>query len=346
MEVPSRHRPLLLLAAVIVAQLLLLAFQVKRGNDVPLIRVWSAELLTPSQKAASVVISKIGGFWYGYLDLRNARADNRKLSQEVGELRLKNEQLQGQAAEALRLTKMLGFWQENADVPMLAAQVIGANADSNSQTVFINRGERDGIRRNMAVITPDGVVGKISEALPHTAQVLLVTDRDSGLGALLAGTRTHGVVKGTGDPFLSLDYVNGEEKVPDGAEVLTSGEDRIFPKNLPVGIVEWTKPGTPFQTIQLRPAAHLDRLEEVLVVLSDQPFKLRESEATSSQDKAPAVKEEKNAFAASAIKLAPSAPKSTPQASSKPATAAAAQKNPPVAPPKKPSTVPPGGISQ
>ena len=344
MEVPSRHRPLLLLAAVIVAQVLLLAFQIKRGSDVPLIRVWAAELLTPSQKAASFIMSKIGGFWYGYLDLRDARADNRKLSQEVGELRLKNEQLQGQAAEAVRLTKILGFRQENADVPMVAAQVIGANADSNSQTVFINRGERDGIRRNMAVITPDGVVGKISEVLPHTAQVLLITDRDSGLGALLAGTRTHGVVKGTGDPFLSLDYVNGEEKVPGGAEVLTSGEDRIFPKNLPVGIVAWTKPGSPFQTIQLRPSAHLDRLEEVLVVLSDQPFKLRESEATSSQRKAPATKEGENALAVSAVKLAPSAAKSTAQmpTNTKPA---AAQKSSAV-PPKKPSVVPPGGIPQ
>lgn len=344
MEVPSRHRPLLLLAAVIVAQVLLLAFQIKRGNDVSLIRIWSAELLTPSQKGASFVLSKIGGFWYGYVDLRNTRVDNRKLSQEVGELRLKNEQLQGQAAEALRLTKLLGFRQENANVPMLAAQVIGANADSNSQTVFINRGEREGIRRNMAVITPDGVVGKISEVLPHTAQVLLITDRDSGLGALLAGTRTHGVVKGTGDPSLSLDYVNGEEKVPNGAEVLTSGEDRIFPKNLPVGIVEWTKPGLPFQKVQLQPAAHLDRLEEVLVVLSDQPFKLGESNTTSSQDKAAIANDEQNALTASAMKLAPGASKSTQQSSSKPT---AAEKKLPVAPPpKKPAPTPPGGISQ
>ena len=343
MEVPSRHRPLLLLAAVIVAQVLLLAFQIKRGNDVSLIRIWSAELLTPSQRGASFVLSKVHGFWYGYVDLRNARADNRKLSQEVGELRLKNEQLQGQAAEALRLTKLLGFRQENADAPMLAAQVIGANADSNSQTVFINRGEREGIRRNMAVITPDGVVGKVSEVLPHTAQVLLITDRDSGLGALLAGTRTHGVVKGTGDPFLSLDYVNGEEKVPDGAEVLTSGEDRIFPKNLPVGIVEWSKPGSPFQTVKLQPAAHLDRLEEVLVVLSDQPFKLRESQTTSSQDRAAVANDEKTALADSAMKLAPATSKSTPQTPGKPAVV---EKKLPVAPSKKPSTTPPGGISQ
>ncbi|HEV2306028.1 MAG TPA: rod shape-determining protein MreC [Candidatus Acidoferrales bacterium] len=282
MDVPSRHRPLVLLAAVIVAQVLLLAFQIKRGSDVRLIRVWSADLLTPLQAAGSFVINKIDATWFGYIDLRHAHAENSKLAEEVGQLRLKNEQLEGQAAEAVRLARLFGFRQQNANIPMVAAEVIGANADSNSHTVFINRGENDGIRRDMAVITPDGVVGRIVEALPDTSQVLLITDRESGLGGLLAGTRTHGVVNGTGDPLLRLDYVNTNEKVADGAEVLTSGEDRIFPKDLPVGTVAWTKASSPFQTIALRPAAHLDRLEEVLVLLTQHSFNLQQKNDTSS----------------------------------------------------------------
>ena len=302
MEVPSRHRPLLLLAAVIVAQVLLLAFQIRRSGDVPLIRIWSAEMLTPLQRVGSAAFAKIEGVWFGYVDLHNARKENRKLTQEVGALQLENQQLKGQASEALRLAKLLGFRRENAEVPMIAAEVIGANADSNSQTLFINRGADEGIRRNMAVITPDGVVGRIFEAFSHTAQVLLITDRESGLGALLAGSRTHGVVNGTGGPFLSLDYVSAEEKIPADAEVLTSGEDRIFPKNLPVGAVASMKPGAPFQKIQLRPAAHLDRLEEVLVVLSGPSSKLRENDTNTSQQKSPVSKEEKNALATSALK--------------------------------------------
>lgn len=225
MDVPSRHRPLVLLVAVILAQVMVLAFQIKRGRDVRLIRVWSADLLTPLQRAGTFLISKVDGVWFGYVDLRDVRVENRQLTEEVGKLRLKNEQLEGQAAQAVRLARLLGFRQENADIPMVAAEVIGANADSTSLTVFINRGEQDGIRRNMAVITPDGVVGKISEALAHTSQVLLVTDRESGVGALLTETRTHGVVKGTGDPLLWMDYVSAEEKVPTGEQVLTSGED-------------------------------------------------------------------------------------------------------------------------
>ena len=310
MDVPSRHRPLVLLVAVILAQVMILAFQIKRGRDVRLIRVWSADLLTPLQRAGTFFISKVEGVWFGYIDLREVHFENRQLTAEVGKLRLKNEQLEGQAAQAVRLARLLGFRQENADIPMVAAEVIGANADSNSLTVFINRGEQDGIRRNMAVITPDGVVGKISEALAHTSQVLLITDRESGVGALLTDTRTHGVVKGTGDPLVWMDYVSTEERVPAGEQVLTSGEDRIFPKNLPVGWVASTKPGFPFQTVEVTPAAHLDRLEEVLVLLTEKTLNSRPAEAnSSSQQKSPEVGNQQSVTTlASAAKKSTEAP--------------------------------------
>lgn len=283
MDVPSRQRPLVLLVAVILAQVLLLAFQIKRGQDVRLIRVWSADLLTPPQRAGTFLLSKMESAWFGYIDLRHARAQNRQLADEVGRLRLQNLQLKSQAAEAGRMAKLLGFQQGNTDAPMVAAEVIGASADSNSQTLFINRGERDGVRRNMAVVTPDGVVGKIFEAFPHTSQVLLITDRESGVGALLANTRTHGVVKGTAGPLLWMDYVSAGEKVPPGELILTSGEDKIFPKDLPVGTVASTKTGFPFQSIQLDPAAHLDRLEEVLVLLTEHSLTSPESRSSSNK---------------------------------------------------------------
>ena len=277
MDVPSRQRPLVLLVVVILAQVLVLAFQIKRGRDVRLIRVWSAEVLMPPQRAFTFLISKIDGAWFGYLDLRHAREENRGLTGEIGQLRLKNQELEGQAAEAGRLAKLLGFRQAHSNVPMLAAEVIGASADSNSQTIFINRGEHDGIRRNMAVVTPDGVVGKIFEAFSNTAQVLLITDKESGVGALLANTRTHGVVKGTAGPLLWMDYVSTEEKVPAGEEILTSGEDKIFPKDLRIGTAVSMKAGFPFQSIDVEPAAHLNRLEEVLVLLSEQALNPKEA---------------------------------------------------------------------
>lgn len=342
MDVPARHRPLVLLVAVILAQVLLLAFQIKRGQDVRLIRVWAAAVLTPPQHAGIFVISKIEGAWSGYIDLWHAQRYNQQLADEVGKLRLKNQQLEGEAAEAGRLAKLLGFRQANSKVPMVPAEVIGASADSNSETIFINRGENDGLRRNMAVITPDGVVGKIFEVFSRTAQVLLITDKESGVGALLADTRTHGVVNGTGDPLLRMDYVTTGEKLFVGEKILTSGEDRIFPKDLPVGTVASTKPGFPFQTIRVKPAAHLDRLEEVLVLLTEESLNPTQTGATEGS--AALGKTSSNSKAqgnAAKAPLASRAPKNAvPAASHAKAPAPPARKNPAVAKPT--GTHPPG----
>jgi len=124
----------------------------------------------------------------------------------------------------------------------------------------------------MGVITPDGVVGKILAVFPNTSQVLLLSDKDSGVGALLASTRTQGPVRGSGEPLLDMEYVSKDEKVAVGDAVLTSGDDRIFPKDLPVGTVVQALPDpkSPFMVIRVRSAAHLDQLEEVLILLTRQ----------------------------------------------------------------------------
>ncbi len=271
-EVLSRHRPLALLAAAIVAQVLLLAFQIKRNSNVRLIRYWATEIVTPGEKGASWTFGGIGHLWDSYIALHHTYAENQQLKQELGQLQLRNQELESTALEERRLTALLNFHEAHREAPMVAAQVIGGSADPTSHTVFINRGERDGIRRNQAVITPNGIVGKIVEVSPRAAQVLLINDRDSGVGALFADTRTQGIIKGTGDPEPVMAYVVNEEKVHPGEVILTSGEDRIFPKGLLVGAVTSSKPGYPFQTIHVQTAARLDRLEDVMVLLSEQPL--------------------------------------------------------------------------
>ena len=266
----SRHRPFALLAVVVLAQVLLLAFQIKGEHDVRLIRYWAVELVTPLERAGTWTFSKVGGVWDGYVGLRNARAENQRMHAELDELTLRNHELESRAAEAQRLEALLSFRDAHPEAPMLAAQVIGASADPTSHTLFINRGERDHLRQNLGVVIPEGIVGKIVEVLPNTAQVLLINDKDSGVGALFTGSRTHGVVKGSGDPEPRMDYVVNDEKVQTGDLIPTSGEDRIFPKDFPIGTVESAKPGTPFQMIRVRPAARLDRLEDVIVLLSQQ----------------------------------------------------------------------------
>lgn len=278
----SRHRPLALLAGVVLAQVLLLAFQIKRDRDVRLIRYWSVELMTPLQQGGTWTFSKIGGVWTGYIALHNARSENERLRGELDRLELRNRELETQAAEAQRLAALLNFRQDHSEASMLAAQVIGASADPTSHTLFINRGERDQVGRNLGVITPDGIVGKIVEVFPSTAQVQLINDKDSGVGALFADSRTHGVVRGSGDPEPRMDYVVNDEKVHAGEAILTSGEDRIFPKGLLIGAVAGTSPASPFQMIRVRAAARLDRLEDVLVLLSEQELTPKASGGSSS----------------------------------------------------------------
>lgn len=281
-DILSRHRPLALLAGLILLQVLLLAFQIKREHNVRLVRYWAVQLVTPAERAGTWSFSRVGGIWSGYIGLRDTRAENQRLKSELEQLRMRNRELESRAEEGRRLATLMNFREAHPEAPMLAAQVIGASADPSSHTLFINRGERDHVRSNLAVITPDGVVGKIVVVFPSSAQVLLVNDRESGVGALFAGTRTHGVVKGSGDPEPHMDYVQNSEKVQPGDAVLTSGEDRIFPKDLPIGTVESAAAGNPFQVIRVHPAARLDRLEEVLVLMSQQELAPKKSEESSS----------------------------------------------------------------
>lgn len=262
----------MLLAMVVLAQVLLLAFQIKGEQNVPLIRYWAVTLLTPLERGTTATLSSVGNVWKGYVGLRNARSENEKMRSELERLQLRNQELESQTAEARRLVGLLNFRDAHPETEMLAAEVIGSSSDSSSQTIFINRGEKDRVKVNYGVITPEGVIGKIVDVFPHTAEILLINDKDSGVGALFVTTRTHGVVRGSGDPDPHMDYVINEEKVQAGQTILTSGEDKIFPKDLLIGTVESAKPGNPFQSIRIAPAARLDRLEDVIVLLSSHDF--------------------------------------------------------------------------
>src|ERR1700723_2610796 len=266
------RRPIFLLAIVVMAQVMLLAYQIKGEHDVRLLRYWAVALITPIERVGTSSTSKVGGVWSGYVGLHGARSENNQMRAELDELRIRNRELESQAAEAKRLEAILNFRDAHPEAQLLAAEVIGSSSDPTSHTLFINRGERDRLRVNLGVITSEGIVGKIVEVLPTTSQVLLINDKDSGVGAMFAGSRTHGVVKGSGDPEPHMEYVVNDEKVTEGEAIVTSGEDHIFPKDLPVGTVKGASPGNPFQLIRVQPAARLDRLEDVIVLLTQQPI--------------------------------------------------------------------------
>jgi rod shape-determining protein MreC len=276
--IPSRHKSLVLLTGVIVLQILMLAVQIKRDSEGRLIRVWTVGAVSPFEKAGNSGFGWFRNTWRHYFALQNTTKENEEIRRENDALKLQIAQLQGKAAEADRLAVLLNFRQAHTEVPMLGARVIATGAGTASLTIRLDRGERDGVRKNMGVITPDGVVGKVVETYPNASQVLLLTDKESGVGAMLADSRIQSPVGGQGEPLLVMKYVPNDDEVNQGERVITSGMDRIFPRDLPVGTVTEIKPGNPFKQIRIKPAANLERLEEVLVLLSLRPLETKSEE--------------------------------------------------------------------
>ncbi len=273
--IPSRHKSIFLLAGVVLLQILLLALQIKRDSEGRLIRVWTVGAFSPFERAGSHGILHLRDTWNHYFALQNTSRENEQLRRENDALKMQVNQLQSKAAEADRLALLLDFRKSHQNVPMLGSRVIATSAGTASATVMLDRGAKDGIKKNMGVITPEGVVGKVVEVYEDTTEVLLLTDKDSGVGAMLGDSRIQSPVGGTGEPLLAMKYVPNDDAVTVGERVVTSGMDKIFPRDLPIGTITEIKSGNPFKTIRVRPSANLSRLEEVIVLLTLQPLQLK-----------------------------------------------------------------------
>jgi rod shape-determining protein MreC len=272
MDVLGRYRNLIVLVGVLFAQVLGLAVQVKRTTDsepTRLIRIWAVGAVTPLERVLVWVQTSTGKVWHNYFYLRGVRAENRNLKAQIERMSLEQVRISQDADQARRLQALLAFKEQFISQTM-AAQVIGSSGSEQSRSVFIDKGYNDGIRPDMAVITADGIVGKVLRADPansHVSQVLLIDDQTSGVGAILDKTRLQGILRGTPAGEVVLEKVMSDETVPAGEMVLTSGGDGIFPKGLVAGRVTKVAQGSDlFLNIHVRPAADLSRLEEVLVV--------------------------------------------------------------------------------
>ena len=265
----TRYRNVSILVAILFAQVLGLAVQVRRSPDsqsTRLIRVWSVAAVTPFEKAVVWSQSSISELWHNYVYLRGVRQENRDLKYEIENLRLKQVRLSEDAEQARRLQALLGF-KEQFILKTVAAQVIGLTGSDLSRGIYIDKGRTDGVKRDMAVITADGVVGKVLSVYETTSLVLLIDDQTSGVGAVLAKTRVQGILRGTPSGEVVLEKILSDEQVGPGDQVLTSGGDQIFPKGLPAGTVASVSQGPEsFLNIRIRPAANLSKLEEVLVI--------------------------------------------------------------------------------
>ena len=284
-----RFRNPLVLIAIVLVQVIALAMQVQRpssvadvpsartmegagsapdGKRVSLLRRWTVTAMTPLETAVHSSSVKVRGAWGNYVDLLHTRQQDAALKQEVARLRVEEASFAEDAAQGRRLQTLLDFRQHYV-TSTVAAQVIGTSGSERSHVLYIDKGSEDGIKPEMAVITPDGVVGKIRDVFPHTAQLLLINDPSSGAGVILATTRIRGIVRGMATGRVEINNLTADSRIKPGEPVVTSGGDLVFPRGLPVGVIESIAPDPlhqPYTAIVVKTAANLNRLEEVLVI--------------------------------------------------------------------------------
>jgi rod shape-determining protein MreC len=215
----------------------------------------------------------VRGGWSNYVYLRNVRQQDAQLQREIARLRLEQAEMAEDAIQGHRLQALLAF-QQHYVATTVAAQVIGTSGSELSRVLYIDKGSADGLKPDQAVITPDGIVGKLRDVFPHTAQVLQINDQTSGAGVLLASTRIRGILKGSTTGRVQIMNLTPDSRIKPGEQVLTSGGDQVFPRGLKVGTIESIAPDPehqPYTLIVVKPAANLFQLEEVLVITGTQP---------------------------------------------------------------------------
>ena len=262
----NRYRSITVLLLVILAQLVLVAVQVKNDQDVRMIRVWTVSAVTPVARIVEALRGGSSGLIRNYILLHDAHEENRRLQAEVDRLKLDSIYLKNEIGLADR-AKALAVVQSHTPSKTVAATVIGIGAGTNSKMVFVDRGTVSGVERGMAVVTPDGIVGKVITAYPTASAVLLITDPDFAAGVVSQKGQWRGTLRGQGTPICRVDYVPFEEKVEPGEWLYTSGDDRIFPRGFPVGIVKAVHSAQPFKEVLVDPSGTTRGLEDVLILV-------------------------------------------------------------------------------
>jgi rod shape-determining protein MreC len=270
-EAEVRKRTGVVFVAVIVAQVLLVSAQVQTRSGVRVLEAVSFGAFARVQGVTSSAIRGVRDVWTNYAELRGAREENASLKQQLSQLELQLQQQRALAARTTKLQELLAL-QQSAELPTIAAEVIGGNPNAMAgiREITIGRGTADGIQTGMAVMVPRGIVGRvIGQPAAHAARVQLLIDKQAAAGAITERTRAGGLVVGIDrNPPLDMDLVSNLQDVKPGDLVVTSGIDGIYPKGFAIGWIETAERTKGlYLNITVRPAVDFSSLEEVLVVL-------------------------------------------------------------------------------
>ena len=262
-----RNQVTLTSGCLLLASLLLLSVSARSPQFRDPVARLVADALAPLQAAVTGIAIGARGLWQSYVELASARRDNQVLRERLATLEQQAVHLRELEQANRRLSELLDF-RGHFDGVAYSARVIGRDPLPWFRTLTVDRGERDGIRKGMAVLSPEGVVGQISEVSHTVAQVLVLTDHNSGIDAVVQRSRARGIVQGGLEEGCHMKYLRRGEDVAIGDRVVTSGLDGIFPKGLMIGAVvdvSLRNRGL-LQTAVVQPTAPLDRIEEVLIV--------------------------------------------------------------------------------
>ena len=266
-----RQRSGYLFLAVMLGHVLLISAQVNSQKGVPVLEAVTFGIFSEVQRAMSSGVSGIRRGWSGYVGLRHLKTENDALKRDLAAAQIAVQEQHALASRARGLEKLLEL-RDRTSLQTTAAEIIGAAALQDFRTVTIDKGTRDGLRPDMAVIAPAGVVGRIVVPSARSAKVQLLVDRNAAAGAIVERTRAQGVVVGAGGERLEMEYVSEAYDIVVGDVVVTSGIDGIYPKGFVIGRIESVeRSGGAYKRITVRPAVDFNGIEEVLVVVTPTP---------------------------------------------------------------------------
>jgi rod shape-determining protein MreC len=266
-----RQRSGYLFIAVMLGHVLLISTQVNSTRGVPVLESVTFGIFSEVQRTLSGGLSGIRRAWNGYVGLRRLKVENDELKRQLDAAQVAAQELRALADRTRGLEKLLELRQK-VELKTTAAEIIGAAAMSDFRTLTIDKGTRDGLESDMAVIAPAGVVGRVVVPSARSAKVQLLIDRNAAAGAIIERSRSQGVVVGGGDDRLEMENVSEVADIAIGDVVVTSGIEGIYPKGFVIGKIETVeRSGGGYKRIVVKPAVDFKAIEEVLVVLTPAP---------------------------------------------------------------------------
>jgi rod shape-determining protein MreC len=262
-------RKVVLLGSLVAACLVLLTLQTRGYGETA--RDVFAVVATPIQTGLAKASRATFGLWTTYLDWKNVRAENRRLREEVQELRVRALRVSEIDDENRRLRRLLAL-QENLPLTTLSGEIIAREWGGWIRSLTVNRGRGDNVPRLTAVISPNGLIGRVVDVRPGVSIVQVLTDPTSTVGAHVLRTRTPGIVEGDPRGTLRFKFMARDgASIQTGDMLVTAGQGGLFPRGIPIGTVRSidNRGAALFHYAELTPAVDFARVDEVLLVTGD-----------------------------------------------------------------------------